>query len=136
MAGMHAGRLLLIAAFGLSACAEGRPPANVGRAAFQEHCSSCHGAEARGDGPMAVFVTTGVPDLRQLRKRSGGEFPRSHLVKVVTRISDLHDGVVAMPDFGALLGASPIVYTTAGGERIKTDATILAIADYLERIQD
>lgn len=131
-------RLLALAAgtLGIVACTQAPKTVGVGRAAYMENCSSCHGAKARGDGPMAVFVTTGVPDLRQLSQRNGGVFPRTHVVEIVTRISDLHEGVVAMPDFGALLEASPTVYTSPEGDRIQTDATILAIADYLESVQD
>lgn len=121
---------------GLAGCTAPSQPVSVGRAAFTENCSSCHGAQGRGDGPMSVFVSTGVPNLRQLRQRSGGEFPKTYVIEVVTRISDLHDDIVAMPDFGTLLGASPTVYMAADGQRIKTDSTILAIVDYLESVQD
>jgi len=85
---------------------------------------------------MAVLVGTGVPDLRQLSWQNGGDFPRAHVVRVVTRISDQHADVVAMPDFGDLIDGSATTYTAPDGEKIKTDATILAIADYLESVQD
>ncbi|MDJ0631517.1 MAG: cytochrome c [Rhodobacter sp.] len=111
-------------------------PVQVGRAAYQDNCSACHGARGTGDGTMAVFVSGGVPNLRGLAARNGGDFPEAHVVRVITRVSDLHEGIVAMPDFGALLDASPTVYTAPDGERIRTDATVLAIADYLESIQD
>ncbi|MCP3970204.1 MAG: cytochrome c [Rhodobacteraceae bacterium] len=123
-------------ALALSACTRPERPVDTGRAAYMEHCSSCHGKTARGDGPMAVLVTTGVPDLRQLAERIGGEFPKAYVIEIVTRISDLHDGIMAMPDFGALLGASPTVYTAPDGEQIQTYAVIVAIADYLESVQD
>ena len=84
---------------------------------------------------MAVFVNTGVPDLRQLSQRSG-EFPRTYVVEVITKISEFHDDISAMPDFGTLFGASPTVYTAPDGEQIQTDALILAIVDYLETVQD
>jgi len=120
----------------VAACSPPNRSAEVGRAAFQDNCTACHGAWAQGDGPMAVLVPTGVPNLRQLSARNGGEFPKTHVVEVVTKISDRQHGIVAMPDFGALLGASPTVYTAPDGTRIKTGTTILAIAAYLETIQD
>jgi mono/diheme cytochrome c family protein len=119
-----------------AACTPQEPAAEVGRAAFQNNCTSCHGARAQGDGPLSVFVPTGVPNLRHLSLRNGGEFPKTRVIEVVTRISDLQHGIVAMPDFGALLGASPTVYTAPDGTRMETDNTILAIAAYLETIQD
>ncbi len=111
-------------------------PVQVGRAAYQDNCASCHGARATGDGPMAVFVAGGVPNLRQLSLKNGGSFPEAHVVQVVTRVSDLHANIVAMPDFGALLDASPTIYTAPDGEQIRTDATVLAIADYLRSVQN
>lgn len=85
---------------------------------------------------MSAFVPAGVPNLRQLSQRNGGEFPKTRVVEVVTRISDRQHGIVAMPDFGALLAGSPTVYTAPDGTRIRTDNTILAIAAYLESIQE
>jgi mono/diheme cytochrome c family protein len=128
------GRLAVLgAAAALAGCTA--MPVDVGRAAFQQNCTSCHGASARGDGPMAVFVPSGVPDLTELSFRNDGTFPEEHVVRVITRISDLHEAIVAMPDFGALLDASPTVYTAPDGTRIATDATVLAITSYLESIQ-
>ncbi len=126
----------VLAGLALAACAAPERPADVGRAAFAEHCAACHGAGAAGDGPMAIFVPSGVPNLRELAQRNGGTYPERHVVEVVTRISDKHDEIVAMPDFGALLAASPTVYTAPDGTRIGTDATILAISAYLAGIQE
>lgn len=131
MKGAFAGLGLLAAA----ACVAPQP-VDVGRAAFQENCATCHGERATGDGRMAVFVPGGVPNLRELSLHNGGTFPEAHVVQVITKVSDLHDGIVAMPDFAALLDASPAVYIAPDGERIETDATVLAIVDYLQSIQD
>ncbi len=120
----------------LAACGLVEPRVETGRAAYMDHCSACHGRQARGDGTMAVFVSSGVPDLRQLSAANGGAFPRAHVVRTITRISDRHEGIAPMPDFGALLNARPRTFVTPQGERIRTDAVILAVADYLEQIQD
>ncbi len=116
-------------------CAVPMAEVEVGRAAFQDNCASCHGKRAMGDGPMAVFVSSGVPNLRELGFRNGGSFPEAHVVQVITRVSDLHTGIVAMPDFGALLTADPTVYTAPDGREIQTDAKVIAITRYLESIQ-
>ena len=121
----------------LAGCIADRPtPVEAGRSAFAAYCVDCHGSAARGDGPMAVFVTGGVPNLRELSLRNGGAFPKTRVIKVITRISDLHEDLVAMPDFGTLLQAEPGLYVTEKGEMIQTDATILAIVDYLQSIQE
>jgi mono/diheme cytochrome c family protein len=125
----------LALAAGTIGCTAPAPQVEVGRAAFQDNCASCHGTRAMGDGPMAVFVRTGVPNLRELSLRNGGAFPEGRVVRVITRISDLHADIVAMPDFGALLTASPTTYSAPDGETIPTDAKVIAIMRYLESIQ-
>ena len=76
-----------------------------------------------------------MPNLQELALRNGGDFPDLHVIEVITRISDLHSDIVAMPDFGSLLDANPTVYTAADGTEVQTDATVVAITDYLKTIQ-
>ena len=96
----------------------------------------CHGMRADGAGTMAPLLATGVPNLRLLEGGNNGVFPRDHVVRVVTRTSDFHPDIAPMPDFGALLDAPDAVHVTSDGEVIATNTAILAIADYLESIQD
>ena len=85
---------------------------------------------------MAPLLSTGVPNLRLLAVGNDGVFPRDHVIRVVTRASDFHPDIAPMPDFGALLEAPDAVHVTEEGEVIATNTAILAIADYLETIQD
>jgi mono/diheme cytochrome c family protein len=55
-----------------------------GEELFGRFCASCHGAEARGDGPVARSLITVVPDLTTIAGRYG-EFP-------ATMIRDVIDG--------------------------------------------
>ena len=41
---------------------------------FDRFCASCHGSEARGDGPVAASLNVAVPDLTTIATRYG-EFP-------------------------------------------------------------
>jgi mono/diheme cytochrome c family protein len=41
---------------------------------FERFCASCHGSEARGDGPVAASLNVAVPDLTTIATRYG-EFP-------------------------------------------------------------
>ncbi len=124
----------MLGAMALTGCMS--PPADVGRAAFQEACAGCHGTRADGSGTMAPLLNTGVPNLRLLAGGNGGVFPRDHVIRVVTRASDFHPDIAPMPDFGTLLEAPDVVHTTADGEVIATNTSILSIADYLASIQD
>ena len=76
--------------FTLPACggAQTNPPASQGIQAakdlFLQHCASCHGASAKGDGPAAKALKTPPSDLTMLAARNKGEFPE---MKVLGAIS-------------------------------------------------
>ncbi len=46
-----------------------------GAQTYRYHCQSCHGAEGRGDGPVADSLKLPPPDLTRLAERAGGTFP-------------------------------------------------------------
>ncbi|MBI3303276.1 MAG: cytochrome c [Deltaproteobacteria bacterium] len=46
----------------------------AGKREFQRSCATCHGADAKGDGPSASFLNVAPADLTQLSKRHGGVF--------------------------------------------------------------
>jgi mono/diheme cytochrome c family protein len=129
-------RKVLIAA----ALAAGAGPAaaedGAGRAAYVQNCAGCHGAEARGDGPLAALLTVPVPDLTRLAAENGGEFPLRAVVETIdgrnTRAG--HGG--AMPVFGALMGGDGGVIEGVGGTPLITRGIILSLAYYLEEIQE
>ena len=47
----------------------------VGESLFRAYCTSCHGAAAEGDGPLAESLRVEPADLTVLAKKNGGEFP-------------------------------------------------------------
>src|SRR5215472_7535040 len=55
-----------------------------GRRAYLNACASCHGTDARGDGPVAPTLKVPPTDLTRLASRHGGKFPRQHVEDVVT----------------------------------------------------
>ncbi len=90
-----------LAAFGTQPEAAARPaPQNdqlpplirstKGADLFQTYCAPCHGAGAKGNGPVAPALKAKVPDLTLLAKRNGGQFPEPRVRKVI-----LGDDVVA-----------------------------------------
>src|SRR5574341_2266508 len=70
-------------AFGLAALplaastAHGLNQADVdgGQRYYKQYCASCHGADAKGNGPMAAALQKPPTDLTQLAKKNGGNFP-------------------------------------------------------------
>jgi mono/diheme cytochrome c family protein len=47
---------------------------DAGKREFQRSCTSCHGADARGNGPMASVLNVKPADLTQMKKKHGGTF--------------------------------------------------------------
>jgi hypothetical protein len=53
-----------------------------GEEIFWRFCASCHGAEARGDGPVSRSLNVVVPDLTTIARRYG-EFPAAAIRDVI-----------------------------------------------------
>ena len=47
---------------------------DAGKREFQRSCASCHGADARGNGPTASILSVKPADLTQMKKKHGGTF--------------------------------------------------------------
>lgn len=50
---------------------------------FRAYCASCHGADAKGNGPAAPALKAKTPDLTLLAKRNGGRFPEARVRKII-----------------------------------------------------
>lgn len=79
-----------------------------GRDNYAMYCSSCHGAEARGDGPLAGALTTQPADLTVLARQNGGEFPRARVAAAIAgpeREKVRAHGSAVMPAWGEIFTA-------------------------------
>ena len=72
-----------------------------GEELFGRFCASCHGTEARGDGPVARSLNVAVPDLTTIAARYG-EFPSMLIRDVIDGrgIDVLAHGTRTMPVWG------------------------------------
>jgi len=61
---------------------------------YMRFCSSCHGNNARGDGPVAKDFKIEVPDLTRIAHRHGGVFPSEQIQKII-------DGRKTLPPHGS-----------------------------------
>ena len=80
----------------------------VGRDNYVMYCASCHGPEARGDGPVAATLTTRPADLTVLARQNGGEFPRARVAAFITggeREGVKAHGSAGMPVWGPIFSA-------------------------------
>jgi len=76
----------LVLAVSLSLVAAGaaaQPDAERGKREFQTSCAVCHGADARGDGPLRPYLVKPPADLTVLAKRNGGQFPAREVTEVI-----------------------------------------------------
>lgn len=47
---------------------------DAGKREFQRSCASCHGTDARGNGPVANVLSVKPADLTEMKKKHGGTF--------------------------------------------------------------
>jgi mono/diheme cytochrome c family protein len=108
------------------------PPtiAASGKQTYMQYCASCHGVDARGEGPAAFVLKTPPPDLTTLAKRHGGKFPHEYVFDVLrfgTRI--VSHGSSDMPIWGPIFGSMDNYDEVAVRKRIKD------LSDYLASLQ-
>jgi len=70
---------------------------------FRAYCASCHGVDAKGDGPAAPALKAKVPDLTALLKNNKGQFPEARVRKVIMGDEAMAaHGSRAMPIWGPI----------------------------------
>jgi mono/diheme cytochrome c family protein len=129
---------IALLACGVAACASVKPEADVrslsGAEMYERLCSSCHGVDARGDGPVAPLIKIGVSDLTRLAARDGGEFPTEDVRRVIDGRNDRRaHGPRDMPVWGWQL--YDMSSTDEAGERARTNSMIDRLVEYLRSIQ-
>ena len=94
---------LLILAVALLGCNSGKaqnpPPDGAqpvgsldGSVLYKSYCASCHGADARGDGPMAKSLKVPPPDLTRIYISNGGTFPLKRIARIISGEEQLPGG--------------------------------------------
>jgi mono/diheme cytochrome c family protein len=101
----------------------------LGRTLYLNHCASCHGASARGDGPVADSLRVRPPDLTQFARRNGGVFPSAQATRIIDGRDVGAHGSVEMPVWGNAFRAT-------ASEPDAARHRIEAIVHYLESIQE
>ena len=66
------------------AAAEQPDSLSEGGAIYMQSCAACHGAEGRGNGPVAAALLKSPADLTRLSLQHRGRFPREDVVAVVS----------------------------------------------------
>ena len=120
---------------------------DMGRSEFQSSCASCHGADARGKGPVSNQLKIPPPDLTMLAKNNNGVFPTNAVYETVEGLKTIPaHGTREMPVWGERFNpvvnlphyVDPYYWKMAGPEQspeVVVRKRILAVIDYLSRIQ-
>ena len=118
---------------GKLAVAKGPTPRTIaasGKQTYMQYCASCHGIDARGDGPAAFVLKTPPPDLTTLANRHGGKFPYEYVSDVLRfGTGILSHGSSDMPIWGPIFGSLDNYNEPAVRKRIKD------LSDYLASLQ-
>ena len=60
-----------------------------GKQAFNQYCASCHGTDAKGNGPVADTLKKEPADLTQITKKNGGEFDTGAVARMIDGQADV-----------------------------------------------
>ena len=86
----------------------------LGKIEYRSSCASCHGAEGKGDGPIAEHLMPKPVNLQLISKNNGGVFPADDVYKIVDgRQTVRAHGSSEMPVWGSKY--SEVLSSTAGG---------------------
>ena len=103
----------------------------LGRTTFRSLCTSCHGPEAKGDGPVAKYLSPKPTDLTQIAAKNGGAFPAEKIHQTIDgRQSVAGHGTKDMPVWGDSLRQLDKVQTEEDVQK-----KIAELTEYLRSIQ-
>lgn len=107
----------------------------AGEAEFLNSCAACHGTGGAGDGPLADLMTVPMPDLTQISANNDGEFPLLHVIQVIDGRTGIRGHGYPMPVWGDRFTAEATPVAGEYGAELIVRGRILALATYLETLQ-
>ncbi|HJV70141.1 c-type cytochrome [Ideonella sp.] len=120
-----------------SVLAQSKPASDFGKREFEGNCASCHGMNAKGNGPLVEMLRKSPPDLTLLAKANGGVFPMARLYDVIDGQNVPSHGSRDMPIWGRdyKIQAAEHYMDMPYDPEAYTRARILALLEYLNRLQ-
>jgi len=102
-----------------------------GKEMFMSYCASCHGKNAKGDGPAANALKQLPADLTTLAKRNGGKYPSDKVTSILRGQAKLMaHGDQEMPVWG------PVFWRMSQGREEQVQMRIANLNHYLESLQE
>lgn len=130
--------VLLVSACAASACAAAADRPDPGRREFMNSCAACHGADARGFGPLWASLKMPPADLTVLSKKNGGVFPVERVQQIVDGRAEVKaHGSREMPVWGERFANQGWAEYFDGPYNADAyvAARVMLLADYLNRVQ-
>jgi mono/diheme cytochrome c family protein len=128
-------KMMFLAPLMLAACVDELEIPD-GRVSFMENCAGCHGTDAKGSGPLVTGIGLIAADLTQISVRNGGTFPREDIMAIIDGLNRDPHFSNAMPEFGAGDLGEAVIVEGDDGLGTPTPIGLIALADYLESIQE
>src|SRR5438874_828294 len=78
--------VFLFGSFAIQSRAQGtgeQPLHADGSALYSTYCTTCHGAQGKGDGMFAKSLRKAPADLTGIAKRNGGVFSRTDVARII-----------------------------------------------------
>ncbi|MBZ5654950.1 MAG: cytochrome c [Acidobacteriia bacterium] len=101
-----------------------------GKDMFVSYCASCHGKDAKGDGPAAGALKSLPADLTTLTKRNGGKYPSDKVTSILRGQTNLvPHGDQEMPVWG------PVFWRMSQGHEEQVQQRIANLNRYIESLQ-
>ncbi len=114
----------------LLACATAEAAEPDGAKLFLDHCAACHGPLGEGDGPVSAAMAIGIPNLRTLAARNGGELPEDSVAAYIDgRAPRAAHGDRRMPVWG------DVFTITERGEQDVVAARIKVLVWFIAELQ-
>lgn len=107
-----------------------RANAASGRDTFLSYCASCHGKDAKRNGPAAIAMKTVPPDLTTLTKRHEGKYPVGYVGAILKfGLSPASHGSEDMPVWGSRFETLDPVRDPTGQQHVDD------VVAYIESLQ-
>lgn len=113
----------------------------LGQREYESNCAVCHGADGKGNGPLAGYLSEQASDLTALRSNNNGVFPSSYLRAVIDgrEMVAVH-GTRDMPAWGHEYSDRAVEYYSDFFGEYSSEAfvnsRVLALVDYIYRLQE
>jgi mono/diheme cytochrome c family protein len=101
-----------------------------GQEMFNSYCASCHGKDAKGDGPAVGALKAAPTDLTTLAKNNGGKYPEMKVTSVLRGEAKVTaHGSQEMPVWG------PVFWRMSQGNASEVQQRIVNLNRYIKSLQ-